>query len=64
MSLRTINEASQELRISRSSLYRLWGRGDGPRAVKVGGKTFIPADELSQWLASRPNPFAKGAEAA
>jgi excisionase family DNA binding protein len=59
MSLRTIDEASQELRISRSSLYRLWGRGDGPRAVKVGGKTLVPAAEISGWLAKRPNPFEK-----
>jgi predicted DNA-binding transcriptional regulator AlpA len=59
MSLRTIDEASQELRISRSSLYRLWGRGDGPRAVKVGGKTFVPADEISGWIATRPHPFEK-----
>jgi hypothetical protein len=36
-------------------------RGDAPRAVKVGGKTFIPADELSRWLTTRPNPFAEKA---
>jgi predicted DNA-binding transcriptional regulator AlpA len=59
MSLRTIDEASQELRISRSSLYRLWGRGDGPRAVKVGGKTFVPADAIAGWLATQPHPFEK-----
>jgi excisionase family DNA binding protein len=59
MSLKTIDEASQELRISRSSLYRLWGRGDGPRAVKVGGKTLVPADAIAGWLANRPNPFEK-----
>jgi excisionase family DNA binding protein len=65
LTLKTIDEAAQELHTSRSSLYRMLNRGDAPRAVKIGGKTFIPADELPRWLATRPNPFAeKGSRAA
>jgi excisionase family DNA binding protein len=59
MNLKTIPEAAKKLHTSRSSLYRLLNRGDGPRVLKVGGKTFIPEDEISGWLASRPNPFEK-----
>jgi predicted DNA-binding transcriptional regulator AlpA len=64
MTLKTIPEATRELRISRSSLYRILLRGNRPRVVKVGGESFIPADELSGWLATRPNPFEKGSDAA
>jgi predicted DNA-binding transcriptional regulator AlpA len=64
MTLKTIPEITRELRISRSSLYRLLNRGDGPRVVKVGGKSFIPADELAGWLATRPDPFEKVSDAA
>jgi excisionase family DNA binding protein len=65
MTFKTIPEAARELRTSRSSLYRILNREDAPRAVKVGGKTLIPEDELSRWIASRPNPFAgKGSRAA
>jgi excisionase family DNA binding protein len=60
MTLKTIPEATRELRISRSTMYRILHRGDGPRVVKIGGKSFIPADELSGWLAARPNPFEPG----
>jgi excisionase family DNA binding protein len=59
MTLKTIPEAARVLRTSRSSLYRMLNRGDAPRAVKIGGKTYIPADELSRWIAARPNPFAE-----
>jgi predicted DNA-binding transcriptional regulator AlpA len=64
MTLKTIPEATRELRISKSSLYRLLNRGDGPRLVKIGGKSFIPSDELSGWLATRPDPFEKASDAA
>jgi excisionase family DNA binding protein len=57
MSLLTVKELTGQLRISRSSLYRLLNRGDGPRAVKVGGKTLFPAAEADKWLATRRNPF-------
>jgi predicted DNA-binding transcriptional regulator AlpA len=64
MSLKTIHEATQELRISRSSLYRLLNSGSGPRVIKVGGRTMVPADELVEWVAKRPNPFENTPDAA
>ena len=53
----TIPEATRELRISRSSLYRLLNSGDGPRVVKIGGRTLVPADEIVGWVARLRNPF-------
>jgi excisionase family DNA binding protein len=50
MSLLTITEATRELRVSRSSLYRLLGRSDGPRALKIGGQVRIPAEDVEEWL--------------
>ena len=64
MSLLTISEATRELRVSRSSLYRLLGRSDGPRALKIGGRTLIPADALEDWLSKRPSPFESKSDAA
>jgi excisionase family DNA binding protein len=50
MSLLTINELTRELRVSRSSLYRLLARGDGPRTMKIGGQVRIPAEDVEEWL--------------
>jgi excisionase family DNA binding protein len=50
MSMLTISEATRELKISRSSFYRILERGNGPRTVKVGGQVRIPAEEFVDWI--------------
>lgn len=64
MTLKTIPEATRELRISRSSLYRLLNRGKGPRVVKVGGRTMVPAAEMREWVSKLRNPFENTPDAA
>lgn len=64
MSLLTITEATRELRVSRSSFYRLLGRGEGPRVLRIGGRTLVPADAMVEWLSKRPNPFENKTDAA
>jgi predicted DNA-binding transcriptional regulator AlpA len=63
-SLLTKPEVTRELRVSPATLDRLLRRGDGPPAVRIGGRVYFPADKFSGWLATRPNPFEKGSAAA
>lgn len=46
MKLFTIKEAAKILRIHEQTLYRKLKKGEGPRAVKLGGKILIPEDNL------------------
>ena len=46
-------EACEALRIGRTKLYELIGKGD-LRAVALGGKTLIPRVELETFIASLP----------
>ena len=50
MNLLTINEACDVLRISRSKLYSLWERGEGPAYLHIGGQRRIRADVLDAWI--------------
>ena len=48
--------------ISRTSLYRLWAKGQGPKVMKPGGptgKTFISHAAALEWQASVEGAFAK-----
>jgi predicted DNA-binding transcriptional regulator AlpA len=59
LSLLKKREITQELGVSPATLDRLLRRGDGPPAVRIGGRIYFPAEEFSGWLATRPNPFEK-----
>ena len=48
----SVNEAASISGISRSFLYLLWSRGEGPPKVKVGGRTLVPVAGLNDWLAA------------
>ena len=39
--------------ISRSTLYELWARGEGPRKMSVGRKVLISADAAADWRRER-----------
>ena len=47
----TIPEAAKEIRVGRSTLYRLWKAGK-IRFVKIGGGTFVMASEIERFLAT------------
>ena len=38
--------------LSRSTLYRLWKEGCGPRTVRVGRRVLIPVDAAEAWINS------------
>ena len=50
MTMLTIPELTRELKISRSSFYRILQRGDGPRTVRIGGQVRIPVEEVTGWI--------------
>ncbi|WP_342114578.1 hypothetical protein [Pseudoduganella sp. OTU4001] len=43
------DEFCEAHRISRSSLFKLWREGDGPRIMKVGRRTLISAEAAAEW---------------
>lgn len=36
-------------RVSRTTLYELWKRGEGPRQLRAGSKVLITVDAARQW---------------
>ena len=50
--LLTIREFTAQFGVSRSTLYRLWARNDGPRTVRVGRRVLIPLDRAREWARS------------
>jgi hypothetical protein len=48
-----IDEFCKRNSISRSYLYILWGRGEGPRFMLVGGRRLISREAASDWRRTR-----------
>lgn len=48
--LLTIDNFCAMYSISRPTLYRLWGRGDGPAWVRLGGRRLIARDDADNWV--------------
>lgn len=46
----TVAEFCEAAKISKTTLYELWSRGDGPPRVKLGRRTLIPVRNASAWL--------------
>lgn len=46
----TISEFCDRMGTSRSGLYRLWERGEGPDRIKVGKRTLITIEAMKRWL--------------
>lgn len=36
--------------ISRSLLYRLWDKGQGPKRARLGGRVVITSEEAKAWI--------------
>ena len=49
----TISEFCDATKISRGMFYKLRGRGEGPRVVKLGTRTLIMQEEARRWLRER-----------
>jgi hypothetical protein len=45
----TVLEFCTAHKISRSKLYELWRAGIGPRSIKIGTRTLIPAGAACEW---------------
>ncbi len=45
----TIKQFCYAFNISRSFLYKLWSRGEGPRFFKIGGSVRISYEAAEEW---------------
>ena len=48
-----IPEFCEAIRISRSTLWNLRQRGEGPRLTRVGGRILITRKDADEWLTKR-----------
>ena len=55
MHLLTISEVCDALRISRSKLYGLWEKGEGPEFLHIGSQRRVRADVLDAWINDQAN---------
>jgi hypothetical protein len=49
LSMLSVAEFCQTHRISRGTLYKLFGQGVGPTAVKIGRRTLISSEAAQEW---------------
>ncbi len=48
----TVQQFADAFNVSRSSLYRMWQRHEGPQAMHVGRRTLIPVEAAEAWAAN------------
>lgn len=48
-----VEEAAAYLGVSKSWLYNMWQRGDGPPRSKIAGRTLVSIEALEGWVRSR-----------
>ena len=46
----TTAEVAEAARMSRSTIYRMWACGEGPRHSQVGNRRLVREDWLQDWL--------------
>jgi predicted DNA-binding transcriptional regulator AlpA len=51
--LLTVPDVLREIRVSRAFFYKMVKAGKGPRLTKLGDRTLVSAENLSDWLAQR-----------
>ena len=51
--LLTVPEVLREIRVSKSFFYKLAKSGRAPVLTKIGDRTFVSRENLSDWLAQR-----------
>ncbi len=52
LELLTLREVATKARIGRTTLAEMLARGDGPRVTRIGGRVFVRADRLDDWIES------------
>ena len=45
----TVKQFTQTYNLSRSTIYRLWRDGRGPRVLRVGRKVLITVEAAQEW---------------
>ena len=48
----TVKQFTQTYNLSRSTIYRLWRDGRGPRVLRVGRKVLITVEAAQEWARS------------
>ena len=48
----SVDEFCKSYKFGRSLFYKLLREGKGPKVIKIGRRTIIPADEAEQWFSS------------
>lgn len=48
--LYTIKEIILKLNISRTTLYKLWDTGVGPKRINVGRRVYVTRASLDRWI--------------
>jgi excisionase family DNA binding protein len=46
----TVEEVAKKLRVSRSHLFALWERGEGPPRLQLGRRVVVPVSKFREWL--------------
>jgi hypothetical protein len=59
--LLTVPEVLREIRVSKAFFYKLAKSGRAPVLTKIGDRTFVSRENLSDWLAQREVPGAQAA---
>ena len=54
--LRTVEDAARYLQVSKSALYEMRYRGEGPPALKTGNRLRYRAGDIEDWLAKVISP--------
>ncbi len=46
----TVKQFTQAYNLSRSTVYRMWRDGRGPRVLRVGRKVLISVEAAEEWV--------------
>ena len=57
--MKTVKQFCQRHNISRSAIYKLWGRGIGPDVLRIGGKIWISDAAEARWIAANEGPWKR-----
>jgi len=49
----TVGEFRSLARISKTSFWRLQGRGEAPRLIRVGARVYVSRETAEQWVRQR-----------
>ena len=50
-----VKELCELLSVSRSTLYKHWGRGGGPARIYIGRRVLVATEAAEEWIRSLSN---------